>query len=208
MDGFLAGIASSLQQVQKTTPDQFSDMCRYADPEDEIEEEVLDGELLGSMFGLIDEQQARNSAADHAGLSRLTSGALEVVRGTLQQLKSKVWNAWAGQLAGTSQNTAELLSAEFGADDNIVSHGINGDEARQKEDEDDEDADDFGSSAADITGIVDGDNAKDHDAPDGTQLQGSKYQGLRKLGKLWGWHQEGHTAGNPLDRSVFVLPVV
>ena len=195
-------------RCRRQPPDQFRDMRRYADPEDEIEEEVLDGELLGSMFGLIDEQETRNSAADHAGLSRLTSGAVEVVRGTLQQLKSRVWNAWVGHLAGTGQNTAELLSAETGAHDSIVSRGVTGDDARRKEDEDDEDADDFDSSAADITGVFGGDNAKGNDALDGTQLQGSKYQGLRKLGKLWGWHQEGPTAGKPLDRSVFVLAVV
>ena len=60
-------------------------LCRYAEPTFEEEEEVIDGDFSGSMFGLIDNDKDRSSKAAMGGVISLD----EALRQALSKLLTK-----------------------------------------------------------------------------------------------------------------------
>jgi len=78
-------------------------LCRYAEPTFEEEEEVIDGDFSGSMFGLIDNDKDRSSKAAMGGVISLDK-ALSKVRQELDKQLTK-----AGADSGLTSEVAAAL---------------------------------------------------------------------------------------------------
>jgi len=83
-------------------------LCRYAEPTFEEEEEVIDGDFSGSMFGLIDNDKDHSSKAAMGGLTGLDK-ALSKVRQELNKQLTK-----AGADSGLTSEVAAALGQVSG----------------------------------------------------------------------------------------------
>ena len=91
-------------------------MCRYAEPTFEEEEEVIDGDFSGSMFGLIDNDEDRSSKAAMGGVASLDEALSKVRQELSKQLtKAGADSGLTSEVAAALGQVSEVASRLYGS---------------------------------------------------------------------------------------------